>query len=615
MRKILAAVFALCFSLNLLANTAGDDLNATGILSVVNQINEANAQIAVIKAQSAENNETADKSVLFKTVLDKKEKLIEQIPYLIMQIEIDEEQVRKFEQEMQTLRAKTKKLKNQGNQNLYVKNMLELERMRLDGLFYSSLLNLENIFKEGGKAVSVKLAVEETLLSFQTEFYAQLKEFRESLDENLIAEHKGEFDALEAHKKTLEEILHYLRDNAELLTSNYIISELNLKTAIDFINEKASFTSKFNVGKAAIIFVVFLFFVSFTTLLSKLTLWALMKFFVKHDSDWQTKGRIVEIIKRPMLLTLIAYAIDICVSIAYYPAPMPIKFANFLTITFVVAVTWLILSVLNGYGMVLINELTKKSGRKEVINLILKIIYFIIFVIALLIVLSKLGFNVSAIIASLGIGGLAVALATKDILANFFASVMLLFDNSFSQGDWIVCGDIEGTVVEIGLRKTTVRTFDNALIFVPNSKLASDPIRNWSRRKMGRRIRMLIGIKYSATTEQIKKCIEEIRRMLIEHPGIAKGDDMGSKKAGRYDRGIVSIDDLAGYKSNLFVVVDEFADSSINILVYCFSKTIVWGEFLAVKEDVMMKIMDIVEANGLGFAFPSQSLYVEEVKK
>ena len=615
MRKILAAVFALCFSLNLLANTASDDLNATDILSVVNQINEANAQITVIKAQSAENNETADKSVLFKTVLDKKEKLIEQIPYLIMQIEIDEEQVRKFEQEMQTLGAKTKKLKNQGNQNLYVKNMLELERMRLDGLFYSSLLNLENIFKEGGKAVSVKLAVEETLLSFQTEFYAQLKEFRESLDENLIAEHKGEFDALEAHKKTLEEILHYLRDNAELLTSNYIISELNLKTAIDFINEKASFTSKFNVGKAAIIFVVFLFFVSFTTLLSKLTLWALMKFFVKHDSDRQTKGRIVEIIKRPMLLTLIAYAIDICISIAYYPAPMPIKFANFLTITFVVAVTWLVLSVLNGYGMVLINELTKKSGRKEVINLILKIIYFIIFVIALLIVLSKLGFNVSAIIASLGIGGLAVALATKDILANFFASVMLLFDNSFSQGDWIVCGDIEGTVVEIGLRKTTVRTFDNALIFVPNSKLASDPIRNWSRRKMGRRIRMLIGLEYSATTEQIKKCVDEIKQMLIDHPDIAKGDDMGSKKASRYDRGIVSIDDLAGYKSNLFVVVDEFADSSINILVYCFSKTIVWGEFLAVKEDVMLKIMNIVEANGLGFAFPSQSLYVEEVKK
>ena len=139
MRKILAAVFALCFGLNLLANTKIDDLNATDILSVVNQINEANAQIAVIKAQSAENNETADKNVLFKTVSEKKEKLIEQIPYLIMQIEIDEEQVQKFKHEMQNLESKIKRLKNSDNQNLYVKNMLELERMRLDGLFYSSL--------------------------------------------------------------------------------------------------------------------------------------------------------------------------------------------------------------------------------------------------------------------------------------------------------------------------------------------------------------------------------------------------------------------------------------------------------------------------------------------
>ena len=154
MRKILAAVFALCFGLNLLANTKIDDINATDILSVVNQINEANAQIAVIKAQSAENNETADKNVLFKTVSEKKEKLIEQIPYLIMQIEIDEEQVQKFKREMQNLESKIKRLKNSDNQNLYVKDKLEFERMRLDGLFYSSLLNLENIFKEGGKAVT-----------------------------------------------------------------------------------------------------------------------------------------------------------------------------------------------------------------------------------------------------------------------------------------------------------------------------------------------------------------------------------------------------------------------------------------------------------------------------
>ena len=123
--------------------------------------------------------------MLFKTVLEKKEKLIEQIPYLVMQIEIDEEQVQNFKQEMTRVRDKNQKAKNSNNQNLYVKNMLELERMRLDELFYSSLLNLENIFKEGGKAVNIKLAVEKTLLGFQTEFYAQFKAFKDSLSEEV----------------------------------------------------------------------------------------------------------------------------------------------------------------------------------------------------------------------------------------------------------------------------------------------------------------------------------------------------------------------------------------------------------------------------------------------
>ena len=234
-----------------------------------------------------------------------------------------------------------------------------------------------------------------------------------------------------------------------------------------------------------------------------------------------------------------------------------------------------------------------------------------------MLILSRLGFNVSAIIASLGIGGLAIALATKDILANFFASVMMLFDNSFSQGDSIVCGDIEGVVVEVGLRKTTVRTADNALIFVPNSKLASDPIRNWTRRRLGRLIKLTVGLEYKASSAQVKKCAEEIKSMLLNHPDIAKPSDLGSndiQSSLRLRQNIVSIDDLIGYKSNLLVSVDSLSSSSIDILVYCFSKTIVWAEYLEVKEDVILKIMNIVESNGLSFAFPSQSLYIENLK-
>ncbi|WP_162165998.1 mechanosensitive ion channel family protein, partial [Campylobacter fetus] len=92
----------------------------------------------------------------------------------------------------------------------------------------------------------------------------------------------------------------------------------------------------------------------------------------------------------------------------------------------------------------------------------------------------------------------------------------------FSQGDWIVCAGVEGTVVEIGLRKTTVRTFDNALVFVPNSKIMSENVKNWNRRKVGRQIKMTIGLSYSCSKKSIEACINDIRTMLLNHPGIAK---------------------------------------------------------------------------------------------
>ena len=609
MKKILAFLFVFCFIF------ADETLESDAtFLSVFSQINEVNSQILVLKTKAKDSNQSSQNSILLDTILSKKHKLLEQVPNMIMKINVDEKEVSKFKDKKVKLENIVAKLKQSNNKNEYVKEALKLEKMQLDELFYTTLVNLEEIFKKGGKASQIRHSVDDGLLQLQTEIYANNKQLKDSLDDKIIGEFSSDFNALDLYKNSLEEIFNYLRNNADLLGSNFVLSELNLTTAIEIINKKIPFNFGVNFGKVIIVLVVFLFFISFTTILSKITYWILAKFIFKHDQDAQMKGKVINNIKRPMLSMLSMYAIEICVSVAFYPAPMPLAFASTFSIIFVLTTTWLVLSILDGYGMVLISELTRKSGRKEVINLILKIIYFIIIVIALLIVLSRLGFNVSAIIASLGIGGLAVALATKDILANFFASVMLLFDNSFSQGDWIVCGDIEGTVVEIGLRKTTIRTFDNALIFVPNSKLASDPIRNWNRRKLGRRIRMVLGVEYGSKISQLKKCVDDIKDMLIAHPDIATSEDMGSRLTSRYRQNIVSVDDLAGYKSNLFVVIDELGDSSVNILVYCFSKTIVWGDFLAVKQDVILKIMQIVQNNGLSFAFPSQSLYIENLK-
>ena len=611
MSKVLL-ILLLCLNFAVADDSA--DQNESNIINVTQQIQAINAQIQILKSQVDENS-TDSASNLYK-LNDRKSKLLSQIPFSVMQIDVKQSDLDKFEAQKLKVEKNVEKYGKSGNKNLYVKNAVELEKMKIAQTYYGTMIKLEELFKNGAKNSQIQELVEDGLLNLQTSSYVAIKDLKSTLEGGNLDEYNVALAELDLQKQTSEEILNYLKRNAALLSSTLFVSELNLKTTIDYINDKLGVNpQKFNVGKIVISFLVFAFFVSLTRILVKISYWMFLSFFTKNIHAEAIKEQVLMIIKRPISALLIIYALNMCAGIWYYPVPMPIKFANFFAIVYTVAFGWLVLTLLNGYGLLLIGAIAKKSGRKEVINLVLKIIYFIVIIITLLMVLSRLGFDISAFVASLGIGGLAVAFAAKDIIANFFASVMLLFDNSFSQGDWIVCGDIEGTVVEIGLRKTTVRTFDNALIFVPNSKLASDPIRNWSRRKMGRRIRMLIGLEYSATTEQIKKCVDEIKQMLIDHPDIAKGDDMGSKKASRYDRGIVSIDDLAGYKSNLFVVVDEFADSSINILVYCFSKTIVWGEFLAVKEDVMLKIMNIVEANGLGFAFPSQSLYVEEVKK
>nr|MBL0708847.1 mechanosensitive ion channel family protein [Sulfurimonas sp.] len=263
-----------------------------------------------------------------------------------------------------------------------------------------------------------------------------------------------------------------------------------------------------------------------------------------------------------------------------------------------------------------ISEIDKSSGLKnEVINVGIKIVNFLIWIIGILLVLYSAGVNLTAVLSGLGIGGFAVALAAKDSLANFFGTLSILLSDTFSQGDWIVSGKQEGTVVEIGLRVTTLRTFDNALISIPNAILANADIKNWNKRRLGRRIKMNLGIKYDSKTDDIKNAVSQIREMLKTHPDIAT-DETTVDKSQYTESKILSYEDSHGIKKTLLVYLDEFGSSSINILIYCFSKTVNWEEWLITKEDVMHKMMKILEENNLEFAFPSMSIYHEnEVKE
>lgn len=257
---------------------------------------------------------------------------------------------------------------------------------------------------------------------------------------------------------------------------------------------------------------------------------------------------------------------------------------------------------------------SNKYLKKEVVNLIIKTANVLIIMVAFILILYILGVNLTAVLSGLGIGGFAVAFAAKDSIANIFGSISILAGDLFEQGDWIEVDKMDGTVVEIGLRATTIRTFDNALISIPNFKLVNEGIKNWSRRSIGRRIKMIIGVTYESDFENIKKAIEEIRTMLSEHPDIA--NERTRFQSFYRQPKLISAEDFKGVKRTTLVYMDEFSDSSINILVYCFSRSVVWQEWLAVKEDIMYKIAEILKRNNLDFAYPAMTIHqVTETKE
>ncbi len=289
-------------------------------------------------------------------------------------------------------------------------------------------------------------------------------------------------------------------------------------------------------------------------------------------------------------------------------------FSIYFNMIYAFLITFVIYTILNTIANIKLGDVNTKVTKikNEVVNVSIKLLNVFIWIIGILTILYIAGVELTAVISGLGIGGLAVALASKDSLANFFGTLSILFSDVFSQGDWIEVDGKEGTVVEIGLRVTKLRTFDNALIAIPNAVLANKDVRNWNKRSLGRRIKMHLGIKYNSKREDIQNAISQIYNMLDQHNGIATVNTQHSyKENSKRARAILSKDDEEGIKKTLLVYLDSFGDSSINILIYCFSKSVKWQEWLEVKQDVMLKMMEILEDNSIEFAFPSLSLYHE----
>ena len=281
---------------------------------------------------------------------------------------------------------------------------------------------------------------------------------------------------------------------------------------------------------------------------------------------------------------------------------------------YVVLVVWALLRLIDNFVTLYSSELLHRypTLRGELVNFLSSVTRFVVIVVALLYLLQHFGFDIRALLASLGIGGLAVAFAAKETIANIFGCISIIVDDMFQQGDWIVTPNGEGTVIDVGLRSTKIRTFDNAVIFLPNAYVAGIDVRNWSRRKLGRRIKFTLGLEYGSDMQQVKKTVDDIRAMLIAHADIADSSTDTTKYTKQQLGKISDAMDGYGIKRTLLVYLDALGDSSIDILIYCFSKTIDWEGWLRVKQDVIFRCCAIVEANGLSIAFPSQTLYLRQ---
>lgn len=215
-----------------------------------------------------------------------------------------------------------------------------------------------------------------------------------------------------------------------------------------------------------------------------------------------------------------------------------------------------------------------------------KLLRAAVIITALLVAMQLFGYSISGLLAFGGIGGIAVGFAAKDLLANFFGGLMIYLDRPFSVGDWVRSPDkeIEGTVEDIGWRLTRIRTFDQRPLYIPNSVFANISVENPSR-MTNRRIYETVGIRY-ADIGCMETIVEQVTAMLCEHPEIDTDQIM-------------------------IVNFNAFSASSVDFIIYTFTKTTEWVKFHQVKQDVLLKVAQIIEANQAEIAFPTSTVHID----
>ncbi|MGV7220401.1 MAG: mechanosensitive ion channel family protein [Nitrospinales bacterium] len=250
----------------------------------------------------------------------------------------------------------------------------------------------------------------------------------------------------------------------------------------------------------------------------------------------------------------------------------------------VVVVAWFIIRFINHIEKSILSN--NKNADRTTVDVVSKLLRIVVVATAFLMALQTLNVGISGVLAFGGVGGMAIGFAAKDLLANFFGGLTIYLDRPFTIGDWVRSPDrnIEGTVEKIGWRLTVIRTFDKRPLFVPNSVFTTIAVENPSRMH-NRRIHETVGIRYD-DAPKMDSIIIKVKEMLSNHPEIDTNQTM-------------------------IVNFNSFAPSSLDFFIYTFTKTIDWVHFHEVKQDVLLKVLKIIEDEGAECAFPTSTLHLK----
>ncbi|HDQ41315.1 MAG TPA: mechanosensitive ion channel family protein [Desulfonatronum sp.] len=355
--------------------------------------------------------------------------------------------------------------------------------------------------------------------------------------------------------------------------------------------EVQSFWNSLNLVSGEHAWITQVFIVIFLSLLAaliqKIVLTRLHARLVRTANQWD--DAVLDALRQPLTVLIwllgiafAAYIVGEKTETPLFDVAVPLR-----DVGVIACIAWFLIRLIKrGQGIVIETRRARGKGVDlTTADAVSKLLRVSVIITAALVTLQTMGFSVSGVMAFGGVGGIVVGLAGKDLLANFFGGLMIFMDRPFAVGDWVRSPDrnIEGTVEDIGWRLTRIRTFDQRPLYVPNSTFSTIAVENPSRMRH-RRIFETIGVRYD-DADRLKPILHDVRNMLLEHEDIEQGQ-------------------------LTMVYFNEYAVSSLDFFIYCFTKTTVWKEYHRVKEDVLLKIMNIITEHGAQVAFPTTTVHV-----